>query len=50
MSKNLPSATPPSDYELMVGSIFAFLEDGIPHKSLFDLTVIAQTPKSSRLG
>ena len=33
MSKNLPSATPPSDYELMVGSIFAFLEDGIPHKA-----------------
>ena len=45
MSNNPPSATPPSDYELMVGSIFAFLEDGIPHKSLFDLTVIAQTAK-----
>ena len=50
MSKNLPSATPPSDYELMVGSIFAFLEDGIPHKSLFDLTVIAQTAKEFEAG
>jgi len=50
MSKNPPAATPPSDYELMVGSIFAFLEDGIPHQALFDLTVIAHTAKEFEAG
>jgi len=50
MSKNPPATTPPSDYELMVGSIFAFLEDGIPHQALFDLTVIAHTAKEFESG
>jgi len=34
----------------MVGSIFAFLEDGIPHQALFDLTVIAQTALEFEAG
>jgi len=34
----------------MVGSIFAYIEDGIPEQALFDLTIIAQNAKDFEAG
>jgi len=39
-----------NDFDRMTGSIFAFLEDGIPHQALFDLTVIAQNANEFEAG
>lgn len=49
-NSNLPAMIPPSDFDRMVGSIFAFLDDGIPHQALFDLTVISQTADQFEAG
>ena len=52
MSSNphLPAVIPPSDFDRMVGSIFAYIEDGIPERALFDLTFIAETAEEFEAG
>lgn len=49
-NSHLPAMIPPSDFERMVGSIFAFIDDDIPRQSLFDLTVIAETAEEFEAG
>lgn len=46
----LPVPTPPSDFDRMVGSIFAFIEDGIPNQALYDLTILSDTAGEFEAG